>query len=55
MIVIRPMHRKEQDIFAEISCKSLLGMTNLPHNREQLLEKIILSETSFLQNIQEPG
>jgi arginine N-succinyltransferase len=54
MIIIRPIRRKDQEIFAEFSFESLLGMTNLPRNREKLLEKIIHSETSFLQNIQEP-
>src|SRR4051794_5955356 len=55
MIIIRPIKRKDQNIFAEFSFESLLGMTNLPRNREKLLEKIIHSETSFLENIQEPG
>ncbi len=55
MIIIRPIRRKDQDIFAEFSFESLLGMTNLPRNREKLLEKIIHSETSFLENIQESG
>lgn len=55
MIIIRPIRRKDQEIFAEFSFESLLGMTNLPRNREKLLEKIIHSETSFLENVQEPG
>ncbi len=55
MIIIRPISRKDQDIFAEFSFESLLGMTNLPRNREKLLEKIIHSETSFLQQVEHPG
>lgn len=55
MIVIRPIKRKDQDIFAEFSFESLLGMTNLPRNREKLLEKIIQSEASFEKQIEQPG
>jgi arginine N-succinyltransferase len=55
MIVIRPIKRKDQGIFAEFSFESLLGMTNLPRNRDRLLDKIIHSEASFLENVQEPG
>ncbi len=55
MIVIRPIKQKDHDIFSEFSFESLLGMTNLPRNRERLLEKIIHSETSFLEDIQDPG
>jgi arginine N-succinyltransferase len=55
MIVIRPIKRKDQEIFAEFSFESLLGMTNLPRNRDKLLDKIIHSETSFLENVEEPG
>jgi arginine N-succinyltransferase len=55
MIIIRPIKSKDQDIFAEFSFESLLGMTNLPRNRERMLDKILLSETSFEQNIEKPG
>lgn len=55
MIIIRPIKRKDQEIFAEFSFEALLGMTNLPRNRDKLLEKIIHSETSFLRNIEDPG
>ena len=55
MIVMRPIRRKDQDIFAEFSFESLLGMTNLPRHRDVLLDKIIHSETSFLQQVEEPG
>lgn len=55
MIIIRPIARKDQNIFAEFSFESLLGMTNLSRNREKFLNKIILSEASFLQQIEQPG
>jgi len=54
MIVIRPITKKDQGIFAEFSFESLLGMTNLPRDRDKLEEKIILSETSFRQSIERP-
>lgn len=53
MIIIRPIRRKDQEIFAEFSFEALLGMTNLPRNRDKLLEKIVRSEMSFLENIEE--
>ncbi|WP_068468155.1 arginine N-succinyltransferase [Candidatus Protochlamydia phocaeensis] len=55
MIVVRPITRKDQQIFAEFSFESLLGMTNLPRDREKLQDKIILSESSFRQQIEKPG
>lgn len=55
MIIVRPIRRKDQDIFPEFSFESLLGMTHLPRNRDKLLDKIIHSEASFLQNIHEAG
>lgn len=55
MIIIRPIAQKDQNIFAEFSFESLLGMTNLPRDRNKLLNKIIHSETSFLAKIEEPG
>lgn len=55
MIIIRPITRKDQDIFAEFSFESLLGMTNLPRDRQRLLDKIVHSETSLLQQIEQPG
>lgn len=55
MIIIRPIQRNDQEAFAEFSFESLLGMTNLPRNREKLLDKIIHSENSFSQSVQEPG
>lgn len=55
MIIIRPIAQKDQMIFAEFSFESLLGMTNLPRDRNKLLDKIIHSETSFLSKIEEPG
>jgi arginine N-succinyltransferase len=55
MIIIRPIASKDQNIFAEFSFESLLGITNLPRNRQKLLDKIIHSETSFLQEIEQVG
>lgn len=54
MIVIRPISRKDQSIFAEFSFESLLGMTNLPRDRDKLEEKILISEHSFKQEIGQP-
>jgi arginine N-succinyltransferase len=54
MIIIRPIARKDLHLFAEFSFESLLGITNLPRDRQKLLDKIILSETSFLQQIEQP-
>lgn len=53
MIIIRPIQRKDQEIFAEFSFESVLGMTNLPRDREKLLEKIIRSEASFAKQVEE--
>lgn len=55
MIVIRPIRRSDQDIFAEFSFESLLGMTNLPRDRDRLYEKIVLSESSFYKNVKSPN
>lgn len=53
MIIIRPIQRKDQEIFSEFAFESLLGMTNLPRNREKLIEKILHSEACFLKNVEE--
>jgi len=55
MIIIRPIARKDLPLFAEFSFESLLGMTNLPRDREKLLDKITHSEACFLEKIEEPG
>lgn len=55
MNIIRPIQRSDQKMFEDFSFDSLIGMTNLPHNREKFLEKIILSEKYFSQSIQESG
>lgn len=55
MIVVRPIKQKDLDIFAEFSFESLLGITNLPRDRDKLLEKTIHSESSLLMDIQQPG
>ena len=54
MIIVRPITRKDAEIFAEFSFESLLGMTSLPRDRDRLYEKIVLSETSFLKKINKP-
>jgi arginine N-succinyltransferase len=54
MIIVRPVTRQDLNVFAEFSFESLLGMTNLPRDRDQLYEKIVLSETSFLKKITKP-
>lgn len=55
-MIIRPIARKDLEIFGDFPLESLLGMTSLPRNREKFLEKITLSETCF-QNpiIERPG
>lgn len=55
MMMIRPIQRKDQDLFDAFSFDSLLGMTNLPRNRENLLDKILHSEKYFSKSIQKPG
>lgn len=55
MMIIRPITKKDQDIFGDFPSESLLGMTNLPRNREKFLEKITHSETSFQTPIEQPG
>lgn len=55
MIVVRPIKQKDLDIFAEFSFESLLGITNLPRDRDKLLEKTIRSENNLLMDIQQPG
>lgn len=55
MIIIRPIRQADQEIFAEFSFESLLGMTNLPRNRDKLLEKILQSEKSLSTDVKEPG
>lgn len=55
MIIIRPIQRKDHNIFSEFSFESLLGMTNLPRNRDKLIEKIMHSEACFLKNVEEPA
>lgn len=55
MIIIRPITRQDQHIFAEFSFESLLGMTNLPRDRQVLLDKIIHSETNFLNYVERPA
>ncbi len=55
MIIIRPMTRKDLSIFAEFSFESLLGISNLPRDRDKLEDKIIHSETCFRQSIEQPG
>lgn len=55
MIIIRPIKREDIELLGEFSFESLLGFTNLPRNRDKLLEKIIHSESSFSKNIEKPG
>lgn len=55
MIIIRPIARKDFDIFAEFSFESVLGMTNLPRNRDKFLETITRSENSFSLDVHKPG
>lgn len=55
MIVVRPIKRKDLDVFAEFSFESLLGITNLSRDRDKLYEKTVRIEQYFQQDINEPG
>lgn len=55
MIIIRPIKRQDIEVFAEFSFEALLGMTNLPRNRDKLLENINYSEKNFLKQVEIPG
>lgn len=55
MIIIRPITKKDQDFLAEFSFESVLGMTNLPRDRQKQLDKITHSETCFSSNIEKPN
>jgi arginine N-succinyltransferase len=55
MIIIRPITKKDQNIFVEFSFDATLGIRNLPRNRDKLQEKILKSESSFAKEVKEPG
>lgn len=55
MIVIRPITKSDLKVFAEFSFESLLGMTNLPRDRDKLHDKMTLSELSFQKHVEKPG
>lgn len=55
MIIIRPIKRQDIEMFAEFSFEALLGMTNLPRNRDKLLDNIHFSEKNFLKQVESPG
>lgn len=55
MIVIRPVTQKDLSSLSEFSFESMLGMTNLPRDRDKLELKIIHSEACFQRHIQKPG
>jgi arginine N-succinyltransferase len=55
MIIIRPLAKKDQDIFVEFSFNATLGIRNLPRNRDKLHDKIIFSEQSFAKHVEKPG
>lgn len=55
MIIIRPIKKKDLDVFAEFSFESLLGITNLSRDRDKLLEKIMNSEKNFLSDVKQPS
>lgn len=48
---IRPIQQKDQILFEDFSSTSILGMTNLPRNRNRFLEKITHSENSFAKDV----
>lgn len=47
MIIVRPIEKKDQNIFVEFSFEATLGIRNLPRDREKLEEKIMRSEKAF--------
>jgi arginine N-succinyltransferase len=55
MIIIRPITKKDLDIFAEFSFESMLGITSLSRDRVKIEEKVLLSENSFVKEIQVPA
>lgn len=55
MIIIRPISRKDQDVFVEFSFSSTLGIRNLPRNKDKLYQKIIKSEQSFAHRVKQPN
>jgi arginine N-succinyltransferase len=55
MIIIRPIRLKDQHLFSEFSIGSLVGMTNLPQEKDKFIKKIAYSEKSFSDPIQTPG
>lgn len=55
MIIIRPIQKKDQDIFVEFSFEATLGIRNLPRDREKLEEKIIRSEKAFSKEVKGPN
>lgn len=54
MIIIRPITKKDQDIFVEFSFNSTLGIRNLPRDKIRLEEKIKSSQQAFNQNVKHP-
>lgn len=55
MIVIRPIKKKDLDVFAEFTFESLLGITNLSRDRDKLLDKVQRSESYLQIDIQQPS
>lgn len=55
MIIIRPISKKDRDIFVEFSFNSTLGIRNIPKDREKLETKIKISEQSLAKKVAKPG
>lgn len=54
MFVIRPVTKKDKDVFAEFSCSGTLGIRNLHHDKDKIDNVISLSETSFARDVKKP-
>lgn len=54
MIVVRPIAKKDTEIFIELAFTANIGMTSLPKNREILEKKVSDSENAFAKNTMSP-
>lgn len=55
MIIVRPIKQSDMGTCAEFTFDAVLGMTNLPRNKEKFLERVIHSEQSFGHKVETPG
>lgn len=55
MFIIRPVTKKDKDIFLEFSSTETVGIRNLHHHKNKIEEMIELSENSFSKTINKPN